>query len=169
MGKPDAAGVPLADASPFRFAVIVSRFNEAITGSLREAALAALAEAGADPANVQQFEVPGAYELPQAARFAAERGDFDAVVCLGCVVRGETPHFDYISSAVAQGIMAAATETGVPIAFGVLTVDTVAQAQARAGAGADNKGREAAAAAIEMAALYRRLAAPAPRPTGFRG
>jgi 6,7-dimethyl-8-ribityllumazine synthase len=169
VSKPDAAPAPLGDASPFRFAVIVSRFNEAITGSLRDAALSALAEAGADTGNVQQFEVPGAYELPQAARFAAEQGDFHAIICLGCVVRGETPHFDYISSAVAQGIMTAAGETGVPIAFGVLTVDTQAQAQARAGAGRDNKGREAAAAAIEMAALYRRLAAPASRPTGFRG
>jgi len=108
--------------------------------------------------------VPGAYEIPQAAGAAAATGRFDAVVCLGCVIRGETPHFDYISSAVAHGLMSAAGEAGVPMAFGVLTVDTLAQAQARAGAGDDNKGREAAAAAIEMAALYRRLAAwTAPR------
>jgi 6,7-dimethyl-8-ribityllumazine synthase len=112
--------------------------------------------------------VPGAYEIPQAARAAAESGAFDAIVCLGCVIRGETPHFDYISSAVAHGITAAAGETGVPMAFGVLTTDTVAQAEARAGANDDNKGREAAAAAIEMAALYKRLASLPPRVSGFR-
>ncbi len=165
MGKPEEGRAPLGDASVFRFALIVSRFNEAITGSLRDGASRALAAAGA--ASVQVFDVPGAYEIPQAARAAAETGSFDAIVCLGCVIRGETPHFDYISSAVAHGIMTAAGDTGVPMAFGVLTTDTLAQAQARAGAGDDNKGREAAAAAIEMAALYRRLAQP-PRPTGFR-
>src|SRR5205085_3048345 len=113
--------------------------------------------AGAVETHVQVFEVPGAFEVPQAARAAAESGRFDAVVCLGCVVRGETPHFDYISSAVAHGIMTAAGDTGVPMAFGVLTTDTLNQAQARAGEGEDNKGREAAAAAIEMATLYRGL------------
>ena len=155
MGRPEEAPAPLGDASPFHFAVIVSRFNTEITGSLRAAALEALREAGA--AGVEVYDVPGAYEIPQAARAAAETGRVDAIVCLGCVIRGETPHFDYISSAVAHGIMEAAGETGVPMAFGVLTVDTLAQAQARAGAGSDNKGREAAAAAIEMAGLYRRI------------
>lgn len=147
--------VPSLDASPFRFAIVVSRFNEEITASLRRAALDALLERGAE--NVQVFDVPGAYEIPQAARAAAEGGRFDAIVCLGCVIRGETPHFDYISSAVAHGIMTAAGETGVPMAFGVLTTDTLAQAAARAGHGPDNKGREAAHAAIEMATLYRTL------------
>jgi 6,7-dimethyl-8-ribityllumazine synthase len=99
--------------------------------------------------------VPGAFELPQAARGASESGRFDAVVCLGCVIRGETPHFEYISAAVAHGLMAAAGETGVPMAFGVLTVDSWEQADARAGGGRDNKGFEAAAAALEMAALFR--------------
>jgi 6,7-dimethyl-8-ribityllumazine synthase len=155
VGRPEEAPAPLGDASPFRFAVVVSRFNTEITGSLREAALAALREAGA--AGVEVFDVPGAYEIPQAARAAAEAGRFDAIVCLGCVIRGETPHFDYISSAVAHGIMTAAGNAGVPMAFGVLTVDTLAQAHARAGAGSDNKGREAAAAAIEMALLYGRI------------
>ncbi|HYT73733.1 MAG TPA: 6,7-dimethyl-8-ribityllumazine synthase [Vicinamibacterales bacterium] len=152
---------PLADASPFRFAVIVSRFHDTITGRLRDGALAALTEAGA--AQVQVFDVPGAFEIPQAARAAAETGRFDAVICLGCVIRGETPHFDYISSAVAHGIMTAAGDAGVPMAFGVLTTDTVAQADARSGPGADNKGREAAAAAIEMAALYQRIDVDAAR------
>src|SRR6185312_1830271 len=103
------------------------------------------------------FDVPGAFEIPQAARAAAETGRFDAIVCLGCVIRGDTPHFDYISSAVAHGIMDAAGETGIPMAFGVLTTDTPEQAAARSGPGPDNKGREAAAAAIDMALLYRTL------------
>jgi 6,7-dimethyl-8-ribityllumazine synthase len=135
--------------------VIVSRFNTAITESLRLAAIAALNEANA--AQVQVFDVPGAFEIPQAARAAAETGRFDAVVCLGCVIRGETPHFDYLSSAVAHGITDAAGDTGVPMAFGVLTTDTAEQAAARSGPGHDNKGREAAVAAIEMALLYRTL------------
>ena len=95
--------------------------------------------------------------MPQAARSAAETGRFDAIVCLGCVIRGDTPHFEYISSAVAHGIMQASGDTGVPMAFGVLTTDTEAQAEERAGPGRDNKGYEAAAAAIEMAVLFRRL------------
>jgi 6,7-dimethyl-8-ribityllumazine synthase len=118
---------------------------------------------------VQVFAVPGAFEVAQAARVAAETGRFDAVVCLGCVIRGETPHFDYIASATARGIMEAAGDTGVPMAFGVLTTNTVEQAVARAGQGADNKGREAAAAAIEMAALYKSLSGTTSRPFGFRG
>lgn len=166
MRPPDHPPTPLADASPFRFAVIVSRFNETVTGSLRDAATAALTEAGA--ATVQVFDVPGAFEIPQAARAAAESGRFDAIVCLGCIIRGETPHFDYIASAVAHGITDAAGETGVPMAFGVLTTDTVAQATARSGPGPDNKGREAAAAAIEMANLYKSLSGPSNRPFGFR-
>ena len=151
------AQAPLAAAGRARFAVIVSRFNEAITGRLGEGARAALREAGAAAEQIETFTVPGAFELPQAARGAAETGRFDAVVCLGCVIRGETPHFEYISAAVAHGLMAAAGETGVPMAFGVLTTDTWEQADARAGGGRDNKGFEAAAAALEMAALFRRF------------
>jgi 6,7-dimethyl-8-ribityllumazine synthase len=162
----DHPPAPLADATPFRFAVIVSRFNATVTGSLRDAATAALEEAGAS--NVQVLSVPGAFEIPQAARAAAESGRFDAIVCLGCVIRGETPHFEYIASAVAHGITDAAGDTGIPMAFGVLTTDTMEQATARSGPGPDNKGREAAAAAIEMAALYRSLSAPSNRPFGFR-
>ena len=166
-GQNEAPG-PLGDASPFRFAVIVSRFNEAVTTSLRDAAVAALKEAGAADGHVQQFSVPGAFEIPQAARAAAESGRFDAVVCLGCIIRGETPHFEYIASAVAHGITDAAGDTGVPMAFGVLTTDDEAQARARSGPGPDNKGREAAAAAIEMAALYKLLSSSPQRPFGFR-
>ena len=156
------------DASPFRFAVIVSRFNAFVTEPLRDGALAALREAGALDSNVQVLPVPGAFEIPQAARAAAETGRFDAVICLGCLIKGETPHFEYIASATAHGITAAAAETGVPMAFGVLTTNTVEQATVRAGSGPDNKGREAAAAAIEMAALYKSLSGGSPRPFGFR-
>jgi 6,7-dimethyl-8-ribityllumazine synthase len=154
-----AAGpaAPLPSGAGFRFALIVSRFNAAITGSLRDAAKAALAEAGVATIDVEEFSVPGAFELPQAARCAAETGRFDAILCLGCVIRGETPHFEYVSSSAAQGVMAAAGDTGVPMAFGVLTTDSEAQAQARAGDDEQNKGREAAAAALEMAVLFRTL------------
>jgi 6,7-dimethyl-8-ribityllumazine synthase len=160
--------LPLPAAGGYRFALIVSRFNESVTRALRDGARAALLEAGAAETDVEELDVPGAYELPQAARCAADTGRFDAVVCLGCVIRGETPHFEYISSAVAHGIMEASVETGVPIAFGVLTTDTPAQAEARARTGADNKGREAAGAAIEMAALFRRLGRPAARTSSLR-
>ena len=155
----------------YRIAIIVSRFNAPITDSLRDAARAALDEAGVAASDVEEFAVPGAFELPQAARCAAETGRFDAIVCLGCVIRGETPHFEYVAAASAQGVMAAAGDTGVPMAFGVLTTDTEEQARARAGNDAGNKGREAAAAALETAALFRRLGRPAARassrPFGF--
>lgn len=171
MRPTDRPPEPLAGAAGFRFAIIVSRFNEAITERLREGARGALAEAGASPGDVDVMVVPGAFELPQAAQYAAESGHFDAIVCLGCVIRGATPHFEYISSAVAQGIMTASLRTGTPIAFGVLTTDTPEQAEERS-SDRDNKGREAAGAALEMAVLFRRLGrAPARagggRPFGF--
>ena len=151
------APAPLADASPFRFAVIVSRFNEDITTSLRDAAVAALKEAGAAEGHVQQFSVPGAFEIPQAARAAAESGRFDAIVCLGCLIRGETAHFEYISSAVSHGLTQGAAATGVPMSFGVLTTNSIEEALARAVEGAGNKGHEAAVAAIEMAEVVAQL------------
>jgi 6,7-dimethyl-8-ribityllumazine synthase len=146
--------VPLRPAGTARFAIVVSRFNDAITSRLLAGAQAALREAGAPDERVAAYMVPGAFELPQAARRAAEGGQFDAVICLGCVIRGETPHFEYISAAVAHGLMEASGETGVPMAFGVLTTDSWEQAEARAGGGRDNKGFEAAAAALEMAELF---------------
>jgi 6,7-dimethyl-8-ribityllumazine synthase len=153
----EANQTPLAPAGDAHFALIVSRFNDAITGRLAAGARAALGEAGAADDHITMLMVPGAFELPQAARGAAETGRFEAIVCLGCVIRGETPHFEYICSAVAHGLTDASAETGVPIAFGVLTTDTWEQADARAGDGRDNKGYEAAAAALEMAALFRRF------------
>jgi 6,7-dimethyl-8-ribityllumazine synthase len=157
--RADSLGIanPLSGASGYRFAIVVSRFNDAITGSLSDGAQAALREAGARADDVEVVSVPGAFELPQAARSLAETGRFDAVICLGCVIRGATPHFEYISGSVAHGIQDASGATGVPMAFGVLTTDTWEQAEERAGGGRDNKGFEAAAAAIEMAQLFRRL------------
>jgi len=151
-----------------RIALVVSEYHAFITSGLEAGARSALAEAGIADDAIESFAVPGAYELAQAAQRIAEDGRFTAIVCLGCLIRGETPHFDYIASAVAHGITDAAGETGVPMAFGVLTTDDEAQAQARSGPGADNKGREAAAAAIEMAALYKALSASPQRPFGFR-
>jgi 6,7-dimethyl-8-ribityllumazine synthase len=153
---PSGAAAPLTGASGFRFAIVFSRFNEAITERLRDGARTALQQAGARPEDVEIVSVPGAFELPQAARCLAETGRFDAVVCLGCVIRGATPHFEYISSSVATGIQDASGDTGVPMAFGVLTTDSWAQAEERAGGGRDNKGFEAASAAIEMAQLFKR-------------
>ena len=164
-------GAPLPSGAGFRIGVITSRFNAQITDLLRESARSALVEAGVATGDLEEFVVPGAFELPQAARCAAETGRFDAIVCLGCVIRGDTPHFEYVASAAAQGVMAAAGETGVPMAFGVLTTDTEDQARARAANDNSNKGREAAAAALEMATLFRRLGRPAAkgsaRPFGF--
>ena len=157
------SSAPLPPAGGFRFAIIVSRFNEGITASLRDAAREALREAGTADADVEELSVPGAFELPQAARAAAETARFDSIICLGCVIRGETPHFEYIASAAAQGLMAAAGETGVPMAFGVLTTETEAQARERSGPAKDNKGREAALAAMEMAILFRQLGRPPAR------
>ena len=151
------SAVPPGDASNLRLAIVVSRFNVEVTGRLRDGAVRALREAGAAESQIQIFDVPGAFEIPQAARAAAETGRFDAVICLGCVIRGETPHFEYIASAVAHGITSASGDTGIPMAFGVLTTNSLEQAMARAQETPDNKGREAAAAAIEMASLFRAL------------
>lgn len=143
-----------------RFAIVVSRFNDFVTERLLEAAQDTLREQGIAAGDIELLRVPGAFEIPIAAQRVAETGRVAAVICLGCLIRGETPHFDYISSACAHGITTAASATGVPMAFGVLTTNTVEEALARAGAGAANKGREAAAAAIEMAQLFGSLDTP---------
>jgi 6,7-dimethyl-8-ribityllumazine synthase len=136
-----------------RFAIVVSRFNESVCEGLLRGACAVLKEAGADDADVTVVRVPGAFELPLAARVLAAAGTVDAVICLGCVIKGETMHFEYISSAVSHGIMAVAADTRIPVTFGVLTTLTDAQAEARSADNADNKGREAALAAVEMVSL----------------
>jgi 6,7-dimethyl-8-ribityllumazine synthase len=151
-------------AAGFRFAIVVSKYNDFVTDRLQAGALAALAAAGVDSDQVTVVRVPGAFELPLAAQHAAESGRFDAIVCLGCLIRGETPHFEYISSAVAHGLTTAAAATGVPMAFGVLTTNSAEEALARAGDGSGNKGHEAAVAAIEMAEVVAELTRhPVPR------
>jgi 6,7-dimethyl-8-ribityllumazine synthase len=140
-----------------RIALVVSRYNAFVTDRLEAGARQALADAGLAADSIQTFAVPGAFELPQAAARLAESGQWAAVVCLGCLIRGETPHFDYIADATAQAVMRAAQETGVPVTFGVLTTNTADEALARAGDGDANKGREAAMAALEMARLYERI------------
>jgi 6,7-dimethyl-8-ribityllumazine synthase len=149
-----------------RFAVIRARFNEPITAALLEGALRGFADAIGGDAKVDLAEVPGAFELPVAAKWLTETGAYDAVVCLGCVIRGETPHFDYVAREAARGIAHVALHSGVPVIFGVLTTDTAAQAWARAGKkrrglkahttegpGGGNKGYEAALSAVAMAEL----------------
>jgi 6,7-dimethyl-8-ribityllumazine synthase len=144
-----------------RVALIVSSYNSFVTEGLEKGARQALLDAGVEAAHIERFNVPGAYELAQAASRLAETGRFDALVCLGCLIRGETPHFDYIAQAAAHGILRAAQESGIPIGFGLLTTNTAEEAQVRSAAGDGNKGREAASAALEMATLYRGLGADA--------
>ena len=153
----------LTSAAGFRFALVVSKYNDFVTERLQTGALAALTEAGADAKDIAVVRVPGAFEIPIAAQHAAESGQFDAVVCLGCIVRGETPHFEYLASAVSQGLTAAAAATRVPMAFGVLTTNSIEEAIARAGDGPSNKGWEAAAAAIEMVRVVAELMRPPAR------
>jgi 6,7-dimethyl-8-ribityllumazine synthase len=144
-------------AAGCRFAIIVSRFNAEITEGLLGGARRALAEAQVTDENVTVVRVPGSFEITVAAASLARTGSFDAVICLGCLIKGDTMHFEYIASATSHGIMDASAATGVPITFGVLTTLTEEQACARAGDGPDNKGREAALAAVEMATLFREM------------
>ncbi len=148
------------DARGLRFALVVSRFNDFVTDRLQAGAIEALTTVGALPDSVTVVAVPGSFEIPLAARRAAETSRFDAVICLGCLIRGATAHFEYIASAVSQGISEAAATTRVPMTFGVLTTNSVEEALERAGSGPANKGWEAAMAAVEMATLLRDLARP---------
>ena len=140
-----------------RIAVVVAKYNDFVTDRLQSGALTALAKAGVASADITVIKVPGAFEISFAARQAAATGDFDAVVCLGCLIRGATAHFEYIAAAVSHGITAAAAETGVPITFGVLTTNSVEEAIERAGEGPANKGWEAAVAAVELATVIAQL------------
>jgi len=144
-------------ARGFRFALVVSRFNEHITTRLLDGALDCLRRHGADEGDLHVVKVPGAFELPYAAKRLAASHTYDAVIALGAVIRGETPHFDYIASEAARGIAAASLETGVPIIFGVITANTTEQAIERAGGKGGNKGFDAALSAIEMANLFAEL------------
>jgi 6,7-dimethyl-8-ribityllumazine synthase len=144
-------------AAGCRFAVVVSRFNDEITAGLLQGALDTLEQAEVSSDDITIVRVPGAFEIPLMAMRLAETGQFDAIVTIGCLIKGDTMHFEYIASACSQGIMQASTTTGVPIAFGVLTTLTEEQAMARSVAGPENKGREAALAAIEMATLLQHV------------
>ncbi len=145
------------DARGLRVAVVVSRFNDTVGRRLLDGALDCLRRHAVADDDVGVAWVPGAFELPLAAKRLALSGEYDAVVCLGAVIRGETPHFDHVASAAATGVARAALDTGVPITFGVLTCDTPEQAEQRAGGKLGNKGFEAALAAIEMAGLMASL------------
>ena len=145
------------DARDLRVAIVVARFNETICRQLLDGAVDCLRRHGAPEEAISVTWVPGAFELPVAVRRWTRSGEVDAVVALGAVIRGETPHFDYVAGGAASGIARAAEEDGVPVTFGVLTTDTVEQAEARAGGKAGNKGFEAALAAIEMANLLAEL------------
>jgi len=148
----DASG----DARGLKFAIVVARFNSEITGKLLDGARHALGQASAERFEV--FYVPGSFELPLAAKMIALKQDYDAIIALGAVIRGETPHFDYVAGEAARGLQQVALEFGLPVAFGVLTTNTLEQAEARAGGSAGNKGFDAAMSAIEMARFGKAVA-----------
>ena len=139
----------------FRFAIVASRWNDFISSRLVEGALDALERLGADEKQVEVFKVPGAFEIPLLALRLAESEKFDAIICLGTIIRGQTPHFEYIAGEVTRGIGEAGLQTGIPVVFGVVTADTVDQAIDRAGVKLGNKGFEAATTAVELVNLYK--------------
>jgi 6,7-dimethyl-8-ribityllumazine synthase len=143
-----------------RFAIVAARFNEVVVRQLVEGARACLAKHGVGDDDVDLAWTPGAFEIPMVARRLAQTGGYDAVICLGAVIRGETPHFDHVAGQAATGIREAGVETGVPVIFGVLTTETFAQAVDRAGGKHGNKGWDAAMAAMEMAGLLEALPKP---------
>ena len=145
------------DARGMKFGIVVSRFNDFVTHRLLEGALDALKDHGAEESAIEVVRVPGAFEISLAAKRLAAAGKHDALICLGAIIRGDTPHFDYIADAVTRGLGALVLEHGLPIAFGVLTTNNVEQAMERAGAKTTNKGYEAALTAIEMVDLMKKL------------
>ena len=147
------------DGAGLRVALVVARWNGFITRKLLEGAVATLRECGVVDEDITTAWVPGSFEVPTAAKWAAESGRFDAVICLGCVIRGETAHFEYVAGGAAEGILDVSLKTGVPVVFGVLTTENVEQAQERIGGKEGHKGEEAARTAIEMARLRHVLAA----------
>jgi len=145
------------DAKGLRVGRLVSRFNSFISDRLVEGAIDGLLRHNAEKEDINIVRVPGAYEIPPAAKKMAESGRYDAIICLGAVIRGATPHFDYVSAEVSKGVASVSLDSGIPVAFGVLTTDTIEQAIERAGSKAGNKGFDAAMAAVEMANLYKAL------------
>jgi 6,7-dimethyl-8-ribityllumazine synthase len=146
---------PALSAKDFRFAIVASRWNNSIVSRLIDGAFEALREAAVPDQAIEVYRVPGSFEIALCALKAAASRKFDAVICLGVIIRGETPHFDFIAREAARGISEAGLETGVPVLFGVITAENIDQANARAGARQDNKGYEAALAAVEVVNLYR--------------
>ena len=144
-------------AQDLRFGIIVSRFNDFIGERLLGGALDALNRSGANEQDIDVFKVPGAFEIPLLAKKVASTGRYDALICLGAVIRGSTPHFDYVANEVSKGVASVSLESGIPIAFGVLTTDTIEQAIERAGTKAGNKGWDSAISAIEMANLVKQI------------
>ncbi|MEZ5428694.1 MAG: 6,7-dimethyl-8-ribityllumazine synthase [Pyrinomonadaceae bacterium] len=147
----------LLTASGFRFAIVAARWNDFLTAKLIEGALDALERLGADEKAVEIFKVPGSFELPLTSLKVANSGKFDAVICIGTVIRGETPHFEYVAGEAAKGISQASIRTGVPVLFGIVTADTLEQAINRTGVKAGNKGFEAAMSAVELVNLYKTM------------
>jgi len=162
---PEGVGVIAGSPNGARRAVgiVVARFNGEITSRLLEGAIAALEEAGVERDRIDVVPVPGAFELPLGAMALAKTRQYACIVALGCIVRGETPHFDFVAGEAASGLQLAALETGVPVSFGVLTTDTREQAEERAGGARGNKGSEAARSALEMADVFGRLRARVPQ------
>lgn len=156
------------DGSGLKIAVIVARWNESICSRLETGAIEALRASGVDASEIETFRVPGAFELPLGAQAAADTGRFDAIVCLGAVIRGETPHFEFIAGQAARGIMGVGLKSGVPATFGVITADNEQQAVERAGGKSGNKGAEAANAAVEMALLRKGLRPQSGEEVGFK-
>jgi 6,7-dimethyl-8-ribityllumazine synthase len=144
-------------AKGLKFCIVISRFNEFITGKLLDGAMDALIRHGAKEEDIDIVKVPGSFEIPVIARKMALKGAYNAIICLGTVIRGATPHFDYIAAEVTKGIASASMETGIPIAFGVLTCDSIEQAVERAGSKSGNKGWDAALTSIEMAQVMKKL------------
>jgi 6,7-dimethyl-8-ribityllumazine synthase len=145
------------DAKGLRFGIIVSRFNDFVTSKLLSGALSTFEENGANEEDLVVVKVPGAFEIPQAAKKLCSSQEFDAIVCLGAVIKGDTPHFDYISAETSRGVGQVGLEVNIPVLFGVLTTNDLEQAVARSGSNSSNKGRETALAAIEMASLFRKI------------
>lgn len=147
----------LLTAAGFRFAIVVARWNDFLTSKLTEGAIDALERLGAEENSVEIFKVPGSIEISLTALKVAQSGRFDAVICIGVVIRGETPHFDYVAGEAAKGVSSAAMQSGIPVLFGVVTTDTLEQAINRAGVKAGNKGFEAAMSAVELVNLYKTM------------
>lgn len=144
-------------AKGLRVGVVVSRFNDFISNKLLEGAVDTLLRSGASDGDIEVVKVPGSFEIPVIAQAMAAKGRYDAIICLGTIIRGSTPHFDYIASEVAKGIARISLDAGLPIAFGIITADNIEQAIERAGTKSGNKGRDAALSAIEMANLFKEL------------